>query len=154
MKPPRILCACSWRGECQKALSNCQKFQDRHFNKRRTSNSLISFGQTPDSNAYLSWSSPPFLIVDGKSLLKASFIEEHVRRNLVVHRFNSSQSLILQSPISLVCPSCRRCQVQEESGLWTCWVCPLVRQEISTPLEAVWRPLLSNQRSKGILNVA
>lgn len=71
---------------------------DRDFNKRRTSKCLISFGQTPNCNAYLSWSSPSSLIIDRKLLLKASFMEELVRRNLVGCRFNSSQIKYRWSP--------------------------------------------------------
>lgn len=70
---------------------------DRDFNKRRTWKRLISFGRTPNCNAYLSWSSPSSLIIDRKLLLKASFIEEFVRRNLVC-RFNSSQTKCSWSP--------------------------------------------------------
>lgn len=71
---------------------------DRDFNKRRTSKRLISFGQTPNCNAYLSWSSPSSLIIVRKWLLRASFIVEFVRRNLVVCRFNSSPTKCSWSP--------------------------------------------------------
>lgn len=117
---------------------------DRDFNKRRTSKCLISFGQTPNGNAYLSGSSPSSLTIDRKLLLKANFIKELVRRNVVVCRLNSKQTKrSLQSPISWVGTSHRRHWVQEENGWQTGWVCPLVRWEISTSLEVILSPALT-----------
>lgn len=65
---------------------------DRDLNKRRASKCLILFGQTPNCNVYLSWSSPFSLILNRKLLVKASFMEEFVMKNLVVCGLSSSHN--------------------------------------------------------------
>lgn len=120
---------------------------NRDFNKRKTSKCLISFGQTPNGNAYLSWSSPFSLNIDRKLLVKANFIEQLVWRNAVVGRLNSNQTKCSWSPWAC---SLQWAGLEPATGDTECrremngkLSMSLVRWEISTSLEVILSPTLT-----------